>query len=531
MDALVHRCISYTSDYVWPGLGLFGESYLLFSIGTLQPIWKILFSDCFEGSTCPPRLLQSLTYSVVVGIMTGMIVIGSLPIGRRPGSLLTASLMAFGACGMTLVTWMRHTRTMFQCFAVLLFIFGLGVGGEYPMAAASATEKASSHHEAYKAMGEAEPRGQRIQLVFSMQGAGILANAILMTVMLLLLGQNGGYEINSLLLVWRVVYAVGAVLLLFVLATRYLFLRESTAWETNQQETTTKTSISDILPNPSMSSVISNVSSLSAPSVVHADIHLAPLELDDDDSSEWVIVWHFYGSRLVASSLCWMLWDIAFYGNKLFQSTFLLALTGNNTTLVEFSGAVTLNAAVAYAGYITAAYLLDVVGRRSLQQYGLLVTGLLFVTCGFVQLPSWLLVTLYLTSSFVGQVGPNATTFCLPAEIFPTQLRTKCHGIAAASGKLGALVAALAFHFVKNDLHLFLFAGYSSLAACVLTHWYIPETNGLDLVELDEQWKYIRRGCVHDYHGAATSVQFLSHHEIRQRRRQQSACHPMEFVD
>jgi hypothetical protein len=36
--------------------------------------------------------------------------------------------------------------------------------------------------------------------------------------------------------------------------------------------------------------------------------------------------------------MSWLLWDIAFYGNKLFQSNFLIALAGERTTLLEISG-------------------------------------------------------------------------------------------------------------------------------------------------------------------------------------------------
>merc|ERR1719291_600628 len=39
--------------------------------------------------------------------------------------------------------------------------------------------------------------------------------------------------------------------------------------------------------------------------------------------------------------------------------------------------------------------------------------------------------------------GPNITTFIFPAEVFPTRVRATCHGISAASGKMGALVGTV----------------------------------------------------------------------------------------
>jgi len=90
-----------TSTSLWHGLGLFGESYLLFSIGTLRPLWEMLYPSCFDeydNSTCPRPYLsyKSITYSVVLGVMVGMIVLGVLAnsMGRRRGSIVTASLMA-----------------------------------------------------------------------------------------------------------------------------------------------------------------------------------------------------------------------------------------------------------------------------------------------------------------------------------------------------------------------------------------------------------------------------------------------------
>ena len=115
----------------------------------------------------------------------------------------------------------------------------------------------------------------------------------------------------------------------------------------------------------------------------------------------------------------------AFYGNKLFQSTFLLALTGENATLTQISGASAINAFVALLGYYAAAMIVDkpTIGRLRLQQTGFVITGTLFLICGFLSesLSSTTLVIIYLGSSFFGQCGPNCTTFLIPAEVFPTE--------------------------------------------------------------------------------------------------------------
>ena len=191
--------------------------------------------------------------------------------------------------------------------------------------------------------------------------------------------------------------------------------------------------------------------------------------------------------------------------------------------MLEISIASTLNAFVALLGYFAAAAIIDHprVGRLRLQQYGFLLTGAFFLGCGFLydQLSSTALIILYLGSSFVGQCGPNATTFLIPAEIFPTEMRTMCHGIAAASGKVGALIAAIMFHhFAAVDL--FLISGYSSIAACVITIWTIPETTSLDLYETDRKWRMTLEGRKGEYEGAANKPDFMSLYERNKVRQQ-----------
>lgn len=49
---------------------------------------------------------------------------------------------------------------------------------------------------------------------------------------------------------------------------------------------------------------------------------------------------------------------------------------------------------------------------------------------------------LYGLTFFFANFGPNSTTFVLPAELFPTRVRSTCHALSAAAGKAGAIVGA-----------------------------------------------------------------------------------------
>lgn len=235
---------------------------------------------------------------------------------------MTASFMSAGAIGLTSITFFfaNDARTLFLSMSVLLFVFGFGVGGEYPMSSATATEKAmgdmrqklkreidreaatksgsgglrddDSRHPMYhvEVGGESEDlveqsrkikRGQAVQLVFMSQGTGILMNSLSLVLLLVVFRQygsdvaDGDYSSSALFAIWRIVYSIGALVLTFVLVTRIMYLQESSVWsdDKDQRERLNRTAPSDVdvgsldAPEP-LTPTVSNVSSLSTPSSV-----------------------------------------------------------------------------------------------------------------------------------------------------------------------------------------------------------------------------------------------------------------------
>ena len=51
------------------------------------------------------------------------------------------------------------------------------------------------------------------------------------------------------------------------------------------------------------------------------------------------------------------------------------------------------------------------------------------------------LLACYVIAEFFFNFGPNSTTFIVPGECFPTRYRSTSHGISAASGKIGSIIA------------------------------------------------------------------------------------------
>ena len=47
---------------------------------------------------------------------------------------------------------------------------------------------------------------------------------------------------------------------------------------------------------------------------------------------------------------------------------------------------------------------------------------------------------------------PHSTTYCYPAEVFPTKFRASAHGMSAACGKAGAIISALVFNSLTNSI-------------------------------------------------------------------------------
>ena len=82
--------------------------------------------------------------------------------------------------------------------------------------------------------------------------------------------------------------------------------------------------------------------------------------------------------------------------------------------------------------------------------------------------------------------GPNSTTFVIPAELFPSYFRATGHGIAAASGKAGAIVGAFGFGAAVTAIGLQetlgILAGINFLG--MLCTFFVPETNNRSLEEM-----------------------------------------------
>ncbi len=133
---------AYFSNYVITGLGLFVEGYTLFSIGNLTPLFKAVWPRCWKNHrVCDENWLHAIDYLEIVGIIVGQILVGIEGdwIGRRFGMVQDALIMTLGSIMLTAM-WGTSLNGWVICYAWSVFVYGIGVGGEYPMTSTRAME-------------------------------------------------------------------------------------------------------------------------------------------------------------------------------------------------------------------------------------------------------------------------------------------------------------------------------------------------------------------------------------------------------
>jgi len=86
--------------------------------------------------------------------------------------------------------------------------------------------------------------------------------------------------------------------------------------------------------------------------------------------------------------------------------------------------------------------------------------------------------------NFMTNLGPNAQTYLLAGEVFPTRVRGLGAGFAAAFAKIGAVMTAFLFPILLADVGtqvlLYILIGTSLLGA-VITQAFRIETAGINL--------------------------------------------------
>lgn len=473
-----------------PGLGMFCEAYIIFSVGNISSLQKTIWPDCFETfKVCPQNVIDQKidSYIQIAGIMFGMITMGLLAdhIGRKWGSRIVSVIMLMGVISLTFSPFATNGHIYFTLFIIAQTWYGVGVGGEYPLASSSAAERA----EEKKSM--TKHRGREVVLVFANQGLGNLMNCIVIVVALAIFGQTGELDSTGSRQVLSLQYGIGAFVCVGMVVYRLVWLHESKYFKEKMR-----------------------MEADHATRVKNGDI---PVRISDWRS--FLNGFSFYAPRQFVASLAWIANDFTFYGNKL-QQSFFISLLHPNSTFYEKMQYAALNSFVALIGYYAAAFVVDKhwYGRRVCQIFGFVMLFFLNIaiyweynalTNNTTSGQNWFQAVYYL-SSFFNQFGPNCTTWLVAGEIFPTTIRTTNHGIAAMMGKLGAIISSIWIINIANPVNVFFVSAMWAIGGAVVSWLFLPDTTGLKLKDLDEFHEYLEDGRYEDYHGEAVNPKHLS---------------------
>ena len=340
---------------------------------------------------------------VFLGSITGMLSMGYIGdiIGRNAAIVITLSLTALGA----LTSAVCSIGSPEQIYAIIIgcrFILGVGAGGVYPLSAAKAGEDACA-----SSSGE----GEGVNVVasssaFFFQCPGALTPW--------LLGYILSYSSISVEAKWRLILGLGAVPAFFVvLLTLYeIHLRRAETPAEAKSEVSTKPVISAA----------------------------------DETKFRWML--------LLAGS-CWFIYDVSFYGVSLFGGVIINDMKSADDDNVSSDRGyryatgyqLLANIAGIPAGIATI-YLMKYLGTRRVQMSSFLFQGSMFflMACTFYPLKdsgqdvSLFVIYFFLVFSLTS--GSSMTTFCVPTELFPFEVRTTYIGMAAACGKMGAFIGS-----------------------------------------------------------------------------------------
>jgi PHS family inorganic phosphate transporter-like MFS transporter len=198
----------------------------------------------------------------------------------------------------------------------------------------------------------------------------------------------------------------------------------------------------------------------------------------------------------------WFLLDIAFYSQNLTQKDIFptMGLTKQAADVsaleevYETSRAMFIVALLGtFPGYWFTVLFIESLGRFFIQVMGFIMMSSFMLLMGVfydgLKEHKWLFALLYGLTFFFANFGPNSTTFVLPAELFPTRLRSTCHALSAAAGKAGAMIGAFVVQTYTLDgdvtkiKRALLALSFTNILGACFT-FFLSETKGKSLEEI-----------------------------------------------
>nr|GLL43588.1 inorganic phosphate transporter 1-4-like [Ipomoea trifida] len=438
------------------GMGFFTDAYDLFCISLVTKLLGRIYyhvDDAPKPGSLPPNVSAAVNSVALCGTLAGQLFFGWLgdKMGRKKVYGLTLMLMVICSIASGL-SFGHSSKGVMATLCFFRFWLGFGIGGDYPLSATIMSEYANK-----------KTRGAFIAAVFAMQGFGILAGgvvAIVVSAAFKAAFPAPTYQENGLAstvpeadYIWRIILMFGA----FPAGLTYY-------WRMKMPETARYTAL--VAKNAKQAA--SDMSKVLQVEIVAEGEKAGKISQESGNdfglfSREFL---RRHGLHLLGTTSTWFLLDIAFYSQQLFQKDIFRAIgwIPNPETMnaieevFRIARAQTLIAVCSTVpGYWFTVALIDKIGRFAIQLMGFFfMTVFMFALA--IPYDHWThkenrigFVIMYSFTFFFANFGPNATTFVVPAEIFPARLRSTCHGISAAAGKAGAIVGAFGFLYAAQN--------------------------------------------------------------------------------
>ncbi|PKY11158.1 MFS transporter, partial [Acidithiobacillus marinus] len=321
---------------------------------------------------------------------------------------------------------------------VLRFVLGIGVGMDYPLSSSYIAEFMPKMQ-----------RGSGLSWAFTLWMIGAAVSAVVG----LLLLQTGPEA-------WRWMFVSGALPALAVLWLRRN-LPETPRWY-----------IAHNRPEDALR-VLRQIS----PEVDEATLHAAMADQQKDERPLRAWATLFQSSwlrRTLLILLPWMMMDISGYGLIIYLPT-LLGSFGVHSHTAALIWNIIFDL-VALGGIALLALTTRRLGRLLPQNIGFALDVLFLGTLGLVALftapPLWLLAIALFGYTFANNFGPGSTTWFLPVELFPTDLRASAHGLATACSRVAAATSVFllpSVHAAVGDGWLMLILASTALLGLIVT--------------------------------------------------------------
>lgn len=407
-----------------------------------------------------PGQMGAIATAAIAGSLVGSLTLGPITdkVGRQRMLLVDIALFVVATLG-TALAWNTVSLIFFR------FLVGVAIGADYPISVAYITENVPSRL-----------RGRLVIGAFTFQAVGALLGAVTG------LGVLQGFEragAGALLVGygWRWMLGVGLVLAIAVGLLRLTLLLES--------------------PRYYLAKGDYAAASEAATALLGQPVYLSP-ESDPPAAEPAPLYGALFGRyrrSLALAAIPWFLQDIATYGIGIFTPTILAALAFAQSpdfvtqAIASARGAAGVDVFL-IVGFLLAVGLVERAGRMRLQIVGFLGMaaglGLLAAASGQPEgaLRLGLVFGGFLLFNLMMNAGPNATTFLLSGEVFPTAIRASGAGLAAAIAKAGAVLGTFGLPLLQSAWGvgpLLLALALVCLLAAALTYGFRIETTGRSL--------------------------------------------------